>query len=51
MITVENLTDVYNGLEDDTKPTEGVRNGSVFIEMDTGKTYKFDEENQTWIEQ
>ena len=50
MITVSNLTDEYNGLHDDTKPTAGVRNGSVFIEIDTGKIFFFDEENVTWHE-
>lgn len=41
------------GLSTDTKPTdktEGIRiqNGSVFIEMDTGKKYMFDAENSQW---
>ena len=51
MITVGNLTNEYNGLSTDTKPTDGVRNGSVFIEIDTGKRYLFDEENKEWNEQ
>ena len=51
MVTVCNLIDEYNGLSTDTKPTEGVRNGSVFLEMDTGKTYFYDEENSEWDEQ
>ena len=40
----------YTGLEADTKPL-GVPNGSMFLEMDTGKLYRFDEENQTWLDQ
>lgn len=40
----------YTGLEADTKPL-GVPNGSMFLEMDTGKLYRFDAENQTWIDQ
>lgn len=40
----------YAGLHDDSKPTEGISNGSVFIEMDTGKIYFYDSENETWRE-
>jgi len=40
----------YTGLQADTKPL-GVPNGSMFLEMDTGKLYRFDAENQTWIDQ
>lgn len=50
MVTVSNLTDEYNGLSTDTKPTDGVRNGSVFIEIDSGKIYFYDEENSEWHE-
>lgn len=50
MITTSNLTDEYNGLSTDTKPTENVRNGSVFIEIDSGKIYFFDQENVEWHE-
>lgn len=42
------------GLSTDQKPTEinekGVQNGSTFIEIDTGKVYLFDEENNQWKE-
>lgn len=34
----------------DTKPTEGVSNGDMILEMDTGKIYLFDEENSQWLE-
>lgn len=37
MVTVSNATNEYNGLSTDTKPTYGVRNGSLFVEIDTGK--------------
>lgn len=33
---------------DDPKPTEGVGNGSAFIEMDTSKVYFYDAENEEW---
>ena len=51
MITVANLITEYDGLSTDTKPTEKVRNGSIFVEMDTATIYMFDEENGEWLEQ
>ena len=43
--------DEYVGLSTDTKP-EGNLNGSTFFEMDTGKTYYYDEDNDSdkWID-
>ena len=38
------------GLSTDTKPTENISNGSVFIEMDTSKIYFYDAENKEWKE-
>lgn len=42
------------GLSTDTKPTEiggkSVDNGSVFIEIDTGKLFFYDLENEEWKE-
>lgn len=43
------------GLSTDTKPiekVEGIRiqNGSIFTEVDTGKTFMYDAENQLWYE-
>ena len=38
----------YRGLSTDTKPTE-TANGSVFLEIDTGKVFCYDAENKTWI--
>ena len=40
----------YRGLSTDRKPTEKVENGSVFIEIDTGKICFYDAENQEWKE-
>ena len=36
------------GLSTDSKPTEGIANGSMYLEMDTKKVYLFDEANATW---
>lgn len=38
------------GLSTDSKPTEGIENGSIYYEMDTKKIYMFDGENQQWLE-
>lgn len=42
------------GLSTDTKPTQiktrVIDNGSVFIEIDTGKIYMFDSVSQEWKE-
>lgn len=42
------------GKSSDTKPIDFIEtcpiiNGSIFIEMDTGNAYFFDEETHTWI--
>ena len=50
MVSTVNLADEYAGLSTDTKPTDGVANGSVFLEIDTNKTYIYDEQNATWHE-
>lgn len=34
-------------LSSDTKPTD-VDNGSTLLEMDTGKVYAYDAENEIW---
>ena len=57
MITIiktdENVKDgnilEITGLSTDDKPTD-VSNGSKFIEMDTGKIYMYDAENEQWRE-
>ena len=40
----------YFGLSTDSKPTDGVSNGSVFLEMNTGKIYFFNEAGEAWVE-
>lgn len=53
-----NITASYNNgdvlieaacLSTDTKPTDGIANGSACIEMDTGDRFMFDEENGEWL--
>ena len=44
----------YAGLSTDTKPTENLATGSMFLEIDvtnsTVKSYFFDEVSETWVE-
>ena len=40
-----------SGLSTDSKPTEGVAQGSILSEVDTGKVYFFNETAATWVEQ
>lgn len=41
----------FYGLAADEKPVgDDIANGSVFIEIDTGKAYFYDAENKTWRE-
>lgn len=37
-------------ISSDTKPTEGIHNGSKLFEMDTGKVYMFDGAAKEWLE-
>ena len=37
-------------LSTDAKPTDGIANGSMCIEMDTGKIYAFNEAGSAWVE-
>lgn len=39
----------FAGNSTDTKPTTGIITGSTFVEVDTGKTYLYDEDTGTWI--
>ena len=51
MITATNeKTYEFRGLSTDEKPVERVGNGSIFIEIDTGKVFMFDEQNKVWKE-
>ena len=38
------------GLSTDEKPTTNITNGSVYIEIDTGKVYFYDADNKQWNE-
>ena len=38
------------GLSTDSKPTSGIVTGSVFIEVNTGKVFLFDEASGSWQE-
>ena len=40
------------GLSTDTKPDDPIEvsNGSIFVEMDTGKIYFYSEASREWIE-
>ena len=45
------VTSTYFGLSTDTpKPTDGVGNGSAFVEMDTSKVYFYDADGESWLE-
>ena len=48
--TINEKTYEYRGLSTDVKPLEEAGNGSIFIEIDTGKVFIFDEQNKTWRE-
>lgn len=41
----------YYGLSGDNKPLGTPLNGRKFTEMDTGKEYRYDAENQQWLQQ
>lgn len=53
LVTANNIAstnETYYGLSTDSKPTTGVGNGSIFIEMNTGKAYFFNAAGSAWIE-
>ena len=37
-------------LSTDDKPTDGIANGSVCLEMNTGKVFVFNEAGNAWVE-
>lgn len=39
----------FAGRSIDTKPSN-VENGASYIELDTGRVYRYDKENNRWIE-
>lgn len=38
-------------LSSDTKPTAGIANGSIMVEVDTGTVFFFNETSSEWVEQ
>ena len=56
MVRLVTITSFFDGvqlvegyaLENDTKPTDGIATGSKITEIDTGKTYIFDEAAGSW---
>lgn len=38
------------GLSTDSKPTDNVATGSIYIAVDTGKVYMFNEAASAWVE-
>ena len=50
----ERVSVEIRGLSTDDKPTsvgaKGIDNGSVYIELDTGKVFLYDLEQETWNE-
>lgn len=38
----------FRGLSSDSKPTNA-RNGTIYVEMDTGKMWIYDEQNARWL--
>lgn len=46
---VDKLMIDYVGLSTDTKPSGNLHNGSSFLEMDTGRTFYYDEDGGSWV--
>lgn len=51
MVKPTNMANEYSGLSTDTKPTDGVYQGSIFVEVDTGDVYFFDADGAQWVKQ
>lgn len=41
----------FAGTSLDTKPVDGVGTGSIFVEVDIGKVFFYNEAGNTWVEQ
>lgn len=39
------------GTSSESKPTENIVTGSVFVEVNTGKVFLFNEDSSAWVEQ
>ncbi len=50
MVSFTNNEGIGVCLSSDAKPTNGVRNGDMMLEMDTGKIYLFDADSSAWME-
>ena len=52
IIDIENNKRIANlfGTSEDTKPTDGYANGTIFMEVDTGKIFLFDEDASAWTQ-
>lgn len=50
MVSNLNMAMHYRCKAADTKPTDGVPNGSDCLEMDTGKTWYYDAEGNEWLD-
>lgn len=50
MVSNTNMAMHYRGMAADSKPTDGIPNGSDFLEMDTGKTWYFDADSGDWVD-
>lgn len=46
-----NMAQTFTGLSTDTKPLDGVYQGSMFIEIDTGDVYMYDGASGEWVKQ
>jgi hypothetical protein len=46
--TEDKIYALYAGLSTDSKPTEGIITGSLFLEADTGRVWTFDEVGALW---
>ena len=49
MITTKNDSVRLYGLSTDSKPVDGVINGTIFVEIDTSDEYYFNEDAGTWV--
>ena len=50
MVKPTNMAEEWTGLSTDTKPATAYQ-GSIFVEVDTGKVYFYNEASSAWVEQ
>ena len=41
----------FAGLHTDTKPTDNIATGSIFLEVDTGTVFFYNADAESWVEQ